>query len=59
MSEPRASTGAAPSAETEKERIDQMGNEADLGAGNEEPDPATAADPPSDLKAGDKKRTQT
>jgi hypothetical protein len=59
MSEPQspsASTGATPSAETEKERIDQMGEELNRGVGDEEPDPATAANPPKDIKAGAKKR---
>lgn len=30
--------------------------ELNLGAGNQESDPATAEDPPGDLKAGDEKR---
>ncbi|HEY3896808.1 MAG TPA: hypothetical protein VGL88_15765 [Pseudonocardiaceae bacterium] len=30
--------------------------EKNLGAGNTEPDPATAANPPNEVKAGDKKR---
>jgi hypothetical protein len=29
---------------------------ANLGAGNQEPDPATAENPPRDIKEGDKKR---
>lgn len=28
----------------------------DLGAGNTEPDPATAENPPNEVKAGEKKR---
>ena len=36
--------------------MSQVGKGTDSGAGNEEPDPATAANPPADLKAGDKKR---
>lgn len=33
-----------------------VGKGTNSGAGNEEPDPATAETPPADLKAGDKKR---
>jgi hypothetical protein len=39
------STGAAPSAEAEKNRIEEMGAETDLGAGDQEPDPATTESP--------------
>jgi hypothetical protein len=34
----------------------QVGKGTDSGAGNEEPDPATAENPPADLQAGDQKR---
>ena len=34
----------------------QVGEGTDSGAGNQEPDPATAENPPTDLKAGDKER---
>jgi hypothetical protein len=57
MSQPQTpSQGAAPSAETEKQRIDQMGDELNRGVGDNEPDPATASDPPSDIARGDEKR---
>lgn len=59
MSEKQPSSGNAPSAEELKERVDTIGAQTDSGAGNQEADPATAADPPSDIRAGDKKRTQT
>jgi hypothetical protein len=49
----------APSAEELKERVDQLGKEENLGEGNQEPDPATAETPPSDVQAGDQKRVQT
>ena len=42
---------------TRSERIEMSQDETtNLGAGNEEPDPATAQNPPKDVKAGDKKR---
>jgi hypothetical protein len=49
----------APSAEELKQRFDKIGEESNLGAGENEPDPVTADNPPSDIKAGDEKRTQT
>ena len=49
----------APSAEKLKERIDELGKKSNLGAGENEPDPATAENPPRDIKAGDEKRVQT
>lgn len=51
-----SSEDAPPSAEVEKERVDKLQEQTNLGAGNQEPDPATAENPPSDLKAGDKAR---
>ena len=33
-----------------------MSEQTNSGAGNQESDPATAANPPSDIKAGDQKR---
>ena len=36
-----------------------MSEQTNLGAGNQEPDPATAENPPQDVKAGAKKRDQT
>ena len=50
------SSESAPSAETLKERVDKLGSETNLGAGNNEPDPATAENPPSDRKQGDRER---
>ncbi|MGH3874352.1 MAG: hypothetical protein ACRDSR_23105 [Pseudonocardiaceae bacterium] len=55
MSQPSSET-APPSAEVEKERVAELHQELNLGAGNQEPDPATAAEPPSDIKAGDAAR---
>jgi hypothetical protein len=46
----------APSAEELKKRIDELGEESNLGAGSEEPDPATAENPPPERKAGDQAR---
>lgn len=59
MSESQPSSGKAPSAEELKERIDKIGAHTDSSAGNKEPDPATATNPPSDTGAGDEKRHQT
>jgi hypothetical protein len=59
MSESQSSSGNAPSAEELKARVGELGEQADLGAGNQEPDPATADNPPSEIKAGDKEREQT
>jgi hypothetical protein len=49
----------APSAEELKNRFDELGEKSNLGVGDEEPDPATGENPPSDTKAGDQKRVQT
>jgi len=57
MSEP--SSEDAPSADELKERVRQLDEQTNLGVGNEEPDPATAENPPGEVGAGDKKRTQT
>lgn len=59
MSEPHTPARGAPSAEEVKDHVKQTGEETNLGAGNQEPDPATAESPPSDIKAGDEKRHQT
>ena len=56
MSESQPSSGNAPSAEELKDRVDKLGQESNPGVGSEEPDPATAENPPSDVKAGDQKR---
>lgn len=56
MPEPRTPATGAPSAESAKEHVKQTQEEKNLGAGNEEPDPAIAATPPRDLKAGDEKQ---
>jgi hypothetical protein len=52
-------TQEQPSAEELKERVTKMGEEANLGAGEEEPDPATAETPPKERAEGDESRTQT
>jgi hypothetical protein len=49
----------APSAEELKDRFEKIGEESNLGAGEQEADPVTSEDPPSDIKAGDQKRVQT
>ncbi|MFY9809632.1 MAG: hypothetical protein WCC38_08325 [Pseudonocardiaceae bacterium] len=49
----------APSAEELKERMDKLGAQEDSGAGQSEPDPASAENPPNEVRAGDQKRTQT
>lgn len=59
MTEDQPSSGSAPSAEELKDRVDTLGEESNLGAGEQEPDPVTADAPPSDIRAGDEKRTQT
>ncbi len=59
MSEPHTPASGAPSAEEVKEHVKHTGEETNLGAGNKEPDPATAESPPSDTHAGDEKRHQT
>jgi hypothetical protein len=59
MSEPRTPAEGAPSAESVKEHVKQADQNLNLGVGNEEPDPATAANPPTEPREGDKKRTQT
>jgi len=59
MSENVSSSGNAPSAEELKERVDELGKKENLGAGNVEPDPVSAENPPRDVSAGDEKRVQT
>jgi hypothetical protein len=49
----------APSAEELKNRFEKIGEESNLGAGEDEADPVTAENPPQDMKAGDQKRVQT
>jgi hypothetical protein len=41
-----------------QESVDKLHDQTDSGAGNQEPDPATAENPPSDIEAGDAKRGQ-
>ncbi|MGH4010740.1 MAG: hypothetical protein ACRDTH_21710 [Pseudonocardiaceae bacterium] len=53
------SSGNAPSADELKDRVENLGEQTNLGAGNKEPDPATVEDPPGTVKSGDKKREQT
>lgn len=38
---------------------DTADTQTNTGAGNSEPDPATAENPPSEIKAGDQKRDPT
>lgn len=59
MSESRTPAGGAAAAEAMKKRLEEIEKEKSLGAGNQEADPATAANPPSDVQAGDEKREQT
>jgi hypothetical protein len=59
MSEPHTPAEGAPSAEEVAEHVSQVDEETNLGAGNQEPDPATAENPPSDISAGDEKRDKT
>lgn len=59
MTEPHTPAGGAPSAEDVQEHVSQADAAENLGAGNQEPDPATAENPPSDISAGDDKRNQT
>lgn len=47
-----------PSADEIKRRMEQLGEEEDRGAGNEDPDPATAENPPTDRSEGDRTRDQ-
>jgi hypothetical protein len=49
----------APSAEELKERFDKIGDESNLGAGEQEADPVSAESPPEEIKAGDDKRVQS
>jgi hypothetical protein len=49
----------APSAEELKGRFEEIGDESNLGAGENEADPVTAESPPQDIKPGDEKRVQT
>jgi hypothetical protein len=53
------SSGNAPSADELKDRVETQAEQQNLGVGEEEPDPVTAEDPPSDTKAGDQKREPT
>lgn len=59
MSEPHTPAEGAPPADAVKEHVRQVGEQTNLGAGNNEPDPATAENPPSDLRAGEKKRDKS
>jgi len=56
MASQESSAGEAPSADTLKERMDKLGAESNLGAGQDEPDPATAENPPRDTQQGDRER---
>lgn len=52
------SSEGAPSADVLKERVDEMGRDLDLGEGNDEPDPATADNPPRAGGHGNREREQ-
>lgn len=56
MTEPRTPAGGAPPAGTVQDHVKQTGEDKNLGTSNEEPDPATADNPPSDLRKGDEER---
>jgi hypothetical protein len=56
MSEPHTPAEGAPSADAVKDHVKQADDQLNTGAGNAEPDPATAENPPSDMSAGDQKR---
>lgn len=49
-----SSSGPAPSAETIKERLEAQ--DSNLGAGDQEPDPATEGTPPASGGQGDQAR---
>jgi hypothetical protein len=42
-----------------QEDVGKLHDKTNSGAGNQEPDPATAENPPSDIEAGDAARGQT
>ncbi len=56
MSAPHTPAGGAPPADAVTEHVAQVDEAANSGAGNEEPDPATAENPPNQVKAGDEQR---
>jgi len=56
--EHQSSAGKAPSAEELKDRVDTIGEQSNLGGGDDQPDPATAENPPTDAEYGDEKRHQ-
>lgn len=56
MPDNQPSTEETPSAETLRERVNKLHDEQNLGAGNNEPDPATAQNPPRDRQKGDQER---
>ncbi len=56
MSEPHTPDTGAPPVDAVKEHVKQTGEQLNSGAGNDEPDPATAESPPDQIRAGDAKR---
>ena len=50
--------GTSSSAEEIKENVQQEHQPTNLGVGDEEPDPATAENPPKDHRAGAQERGQ-
>lgn len=59
MPDNRPSAEETPSAEVLQDRVDELHRKTNLGAGNEEPDPATAENPPRESRQGDRERKQT
>lgn len=47
-----------PSADEIKKRMEDLGEQENQGAGNEDPDPATAENPPTDRSEGENVRDQ-
>jgi hypothetical protein len=59
MPDNQPSAEETPSAEVLQERVDELHRKTNLGDGNEEPDPATAQNPPRESQQGNKDREQT
>jgi hypothetical protein len=59
MSEPRTPAGGAPPPEAVQEHVKQTGEEKNLGAGNEEPDPVTSENPPNQIRGETKRGNRT
>ncbi len=59
MPDNQPSTEETPSAEVLQNRVDELDRKTNLGEGNEEPDPATAENPPRESGHGNREREQT